>query len=365
LKRVGAIVLSAILFLYQMPTACAVGTSASSAVLMDGESGRVLYEHNCHEPRLIASITKLMTALVALESGIDLQQVVTVPDQAVGVEGSSIYLQYGEELTFETLLYGMLLKSGNDAAVAVAIICSGSVEEFANEMNRKATELGMADSHFENPNGLNAQTHYSSAYDMALLAKACLDNEQLAKIVSTKNAVFGQRSFSNHNKLLWQYEGCVGLKTGYTQKAGRTLVSAARKNGATLIAVTLNDPNDWKDHGELLDWGFERYASVSVAQKGAVMARIPVEGGLIPFADAAAGESLNYPLSVEDSLRVETQLWSSCMQAPVEAGQVLGVLRVWCNDEIASEIPLLAAENVYSDRVEENGWFRSILHGIL
>jgi len=245
------------------------------------------------------------------------------------------------------------------------MICSGSVEEFANEMNRKAKELGMADSHFENPNGLNAQSHFSSAYDMALLAKACLENEQLAKIVSTKNAVFGQRSFSNHNKLLWQYDGCVGLKTGYTQKAGRTLVSAARKNGATLIAVTLNDPNDWKDHGELLDWGFERYAPVSVAQKGAVVARIPVEGGLIPFVDAAAGEGLNYPLSVEDSLRVETQLWSGHIQAPVEVGQVLGVLRVWCNDEIASEIPLLAAKNVYSDRVEENGWFQSILHGIL
>jgi len=362
LKRVGAVILTAILFLYQMPTAFAVGTSASAAILMDGESGRVLYEHNSHQPRLIASITKLMTALVALESRIGLDEIVAVPDEAVGVEGSSIYLQKGEELSFEALLYGMLLKSGNDAAVAIAILCSGSVEGFVAEMNRKALELGMKNSHFENPNGLNAEEHYSSAYDMALLAKACLDNQKLAEIVSTKNAVFGQRSFSNHNKLLWRYEGCVGLKTGYTEKAGRTLVSAAKKNGATLIAVTLNDPDDWNDHAELLDWGFARYAPVSVVQMGTVVARIPVEGALLPFLEVETECGLVYPVSVDDTLRLETELWKERIDAPVDTGKRLGVLRILCNEKIAAEIPLVAAKHVCRDRVEEENWLRSILH---
>lgn len=176
---------------------------------------------------LIASITKLMTALVALESGHDLEETVTVGEACTRAEGSSLYLRPGEEISLKGLLYGVMLRSGNDAALAVAEHCGGSVEEFVGRMNEKAAQLGMVNSHFANPNGLNAEGHYSSAYDMALLARACLENEALAEIATTKSATVDGRVLTNHNKLLWQYEGCIGLKTGYTEKAGRTLVSAA------------------------------------------------------------------------------------------------------------------------------------------
>ena len=172
MKRLLAAALAAGSLLCQVPTAQAVGTSASSAILMDAESGRVLYEQNAHEERLIASITKLMTALVALESGHDLEETVTVGEACTRAEGSSLYLRPGEEISLKGLLYGVMLRSGNDAALAVAEHCGGSVEEFVGRMNEKAAQLGMVNSHFANPNGLNAEGHYSSAYDMALLARA-------------------------------------------------------------------------------------------------------------------------------------------------------------------------------------------------
>ena len=273
MKRLLAAALAAGSMLCQVPTAQAVGTSASSAILMEAESGRVLYEQNAHEERLIASITKLMTALVALESGHDLEETVTVGEACTRAEGSSLYLRPGEEISLKGLLYGVMLRSGNDAALAVAEHCGGSVEEFVGRMNEKAAQLGMVNSHFANPNGLNAEGHYSSAYDMALLARACLENEALAEIAATKSATVDGRVLTNHNKLLWQYEGCIGLKTGYTEKAGRTLVSAARRGGMTLIAVTLNDPDDWRDHTALLDYGFSTYAPVTLTEEGKAVAR--------------------------------------------------------------------------------------------
>ena len=282
--------------LCQVPTAQAVGTSASSAVLMEAESGRVLYEQNAHEERLIASITKLMTALVALESGHDLEETVTVGEACTRAEGSSLYLRPGEEISLKGLLYGVMLRSGNDAALAVAEHCGGSVEEFVGRMNEKAAQLGMVNSHFANPNGLNAEGHYSSAYDMALLARACLENEALAEIAATKSATVDGRVLTNHNKLLWQYEGCIGLKTGYTEKAGRTLVSAARRGGMTLIAVTLNDPDDWRDHTALLAYGFSAYAPVTLTEEGTAVARRPVSGSGVPFLLSLAAERVRIPV---------------------------------------------------------------------
>ena len=292
MKRLLAAALAAGSLLCQVPTAQAVGTSASSAILMEAESGRVLYEQNAHEERLIASITKLMTALVALESGHDLEETVTVGEACTRAEGSSLYLRPGEEISLKGLLYGVMLRSGNDAALAVAEHCGGSVEEFVGRMNEKAAQLGMVNSHFANPNGLNAEGHYSSAYDMALLARACLENEALAEIAATKSATVDGRVLTNHNKLLWQYEGCIGLKTGYTEKAGRTLVSAARRGGMTLIAVTLNDPDDWRDHTALLDYGFSTYAAVTLTEEGKAVARRPVSGSLVPFVEIQAAETV-------------------------------------------------------------------------
>lgn len=346
LKRLLAAALTAILVLSQMPTAQAVGTCASSAILMEAETGRVLYQQNIHEQRLIASITKLMTALVALESGHQTDELVTVGEACTRTEGSSIYLRPGEEISLEGLLYGMMLKSGNDAALAIAEYCAGSVDEFVDLMNEKAVQLGMQDSHFANPNGLNADGHYSTAYDMALLARACLDNETLAQIVSTKTATVGSRILTNHNKLLWRYEGCVGMKTGYTEKAGRTLVSAARRDGLTLIAVTLNDPDDWRDHTALLDYGFANFAPVTLTTRGEVVGRIPVSGGLQSFVPVLAGESACVPVCESDRVEKEI-LWNAeraC--APVANGAQAGVLVCRLNGEEVVRVPLVYAQSV-------------------
>ena len=223
---------------------------------MDAASGRILYEKDAHTRRLIASTTKLMTALVAVEATEDLEQVVTVKRE-YQAEGSSMYLGVGEQLTIRELLYGLLLSSGNDAALAIAGGCAGDVETFVGWMNDRAGELGMADTHFANPNGLDHEAHYSTAYDMALLAREVLSHEVLVELVSTKSATVAGRSLVNHNKLLWRYEGCTGMKTGYTDAAGRTLVSSARRNGQDLICVTLKDRDDWNDHARLLDYGFK------------------------------------------------------------------------------------------------------------
>ena len=210
----------------------------------------MLYEQNADREMLIASTTKIMTALVAIREG-TLTDSVRVSRAAAYTEGSSMYLKEGEELTLETLLYGLMLCSGNDAAVAIAEHISGSQAEFAKLMNQTAQELGMVHTSFANPNGLDAEGHYSTARDMARLACAALDNETLARIVSTRTAAIGGRTMTNHNKLLSYTSDCIGLKTGYTKAAGRTLVSCAERNGQRLVAVTLQDGNDWADHQAL------------------------------------------------------------------------------------------------------------------
>ncbi len=231
----------------------AVEVSATACVLMDADTGMVLYQKAPHKRMLIASTTKLMTALVALEQG-DLEGEITVT-AAHMAEGSSMYLRVGERLTLEELLYGVLLCSGNDAALAVTE-CAGGAAPFVERMNRKAAALGMADTHFANPNGLDDDAHYSTAYDMALLGCAAVNDPTLRRMASTRTVTIGGRTLTNHNKLLVRLEGCVGLKTGYTKAAGRTLVSCAEQDDHRLVAVTLRDGNDWSDHEELYAWGF-------------------------------------------------------------------------------------------------------------
>ena len=213
MKRLSAAFLAACLLCPACRAAEPVPVSAVSAILVDAESGRVLYEKNPHQKRLIASITKLMTALVAVESTPDLNCVIPIKAE-YQAEGSSMYLRPGEEITLEGLLYGLLLSSGNDAALAIAGGCAGEIDTFVEWMNRRAADLGMKDTHFSNPNGLDAEDHYSTAADMVLLARAVLENETLAQIVGTKSTTIAGRSLTNHNKLLWRYEGCSGMKTG-------------------------------------------------------------------------------------------------------------------------------------------------------
>ena len=229
--------------------------SAKSAALLDGMTGECLYAKNGNQRALIASTTKIMTGLLVCEAG-ELDRTVTVPDAAVGLEGSSMYLKKDETLTRRDLLYGMMLHSGNDAALTLAISVSGSEAAFVRQMNLRARALGLTQTHFANPHGLDCGENYSTALDLAQLAQAALQNAQLRAVVSTKTAVCAGRTLTNHNRLLWRYDGCIGVKTGYTRHAGRILVSAAERDGRMLIAVTISDPDDWRDHTALLDYGF-------------------------------------------------------------------------------------------------------------
>ncbi|WP_117170352.1 D-alanyl-D-alanine carboxypeptidase family protein [Paraliobacillus sediminis] len=235
--------------------------TARNAILMDQSNGEILYEKAAEDPELIASITKIMTAILAIESG-KMEDTVTVSREAAYTEGSSIYLQEGEKIKLKDLVYGLMLRSGNDAATAIAEYVGGSVEGFSYLMNEKATWLGMEQSHFDNPHGLDSESHFSTAYDMALLTKHAMEDEQFVTITGAQSYLSDQRSYAwgNKNKLLTTYYSyTIGGKTGYTKAAGRTLVSVAKKNDVTLIVVTLDDPNDWQDHIRLFDWGFEQY----------------------------------------------------------------------------------------------------------
>ena len=228
--------------------------SAKSAILINADTGAVLYAKNEKERLPMASTTKIMTALIALETAALDDRCVTITDEMVRVEGSSMGLQAGDQLSLTSLAAGMLVVSGNDAANSVAIAISGSKEDFAEKMNRRAKDIGMNDTHFVTPSGLDDEAHYSTAYDMALLATIALANPDFAEIVKEKKYTIPyispeqSRRFSNHNRLLSMYEGCIGVKTGFTKKSGRCLVSAAERDGIRLVAVTLNAPDDWNDH---------------------------------------------------------------------------------------------------------------------
>ena len=346
MKKLTRFVLCFVLCLaLNIPSAGALSVGASSAILIDGESGRVLWEHNAHEKRYIASITKLMTALVVMESGHKLDELVEIKPEYTGAEGSSMYLQSGEKLSIEALMYGLLLASGNDAAVALAEYCSGSVEAFVAQMNRKAALLGMENSHFVNPNGLTQEGHCSTAADMAKLAAACMDNETIAKIVATRSISIGGRTFTNHNKLLWRYEGCVGMKTGYTERSGRTLISCAERSGQRLIVVTLNDPDDWTDHTALLDYGFANFTRTQIVSGGAVRSKLPITGSLLSFVNVETGATIHYPLAQGEQVREEVSLvrW---LHAPVTKGQTAGTVTYYLDDEIIAVCPLVYGSSV-------------------
>ena len=329
--------------------AAEVENSAASAVLMDAASGRVLYEKNAHEPRLIASITKLMTALVAVETTPDLSEVVTVQAEwLAGAEGSSIYLAAGDQLTLETLLYGMLLESGNDAAQVVACYCGGDLETFVGWMNDWAEQLGMTQSRFANPSGLNDEGHYSTAFDMALCAAACMENETIARIVATKSITLEGRTFTNHNKLLSLREGCVGLKTGYTELAGRTLVSCVERDGRRLIAVTLSDRNDWEDHIALYEYGFAAYQQQELCRAEETFRTLPVTGSLVRFVAVAPAATLTYPLAEGETIPTQVEL-PEVIEAPVDRGGIAGQLSFYLGERKIGTTYLVYQQTVSSN----------------
>lgn len=360
MKKALAGVLCALLLIGQTEAA-EVENHAVSAILVEARTGRVLYEKNPHERRSIASITKLMTALVAVESTADLKQTVKVKAEWLnGAEGSSIYLAPDEELTLEELLYGLLLESGNDAAQVIAGFCAGDIPTFVEWMNLRAQDLGMADSHFENPSGLDGEEHYSTAYDMALCARACMENEVVAEIVGTTSITLGTRTFTNHNKLLSQYDGCLGLKTGYTDEAGRTLVTCAQRSGLRLIAVTLNDPDDWNDHAALYDYGFATYEDRPLCQGGKQFRSLPVTGSLVRFVGVAPISGATYPMRAEETFTVAAELPDS-VPAPVQEGSIAGRLDFYLDGEKLDSVYLVYTDSVSNDLITQRPFWRWVL----
>lgn len=267
-----------------------------------------------------------------------------------------MYLKPEEEVTLEALLYGLMLSSGNDAALAIAGYCGGDVESFVAEMNKKAAQLGMNDTHFANPNGLDDPDHCSTAYDMAILARAVLEREELRTIVSTRSIFIAGRSLTNHNKLLWRYEGCTGLKTGYTDEAGRTLVSSALRDGQELIAVTLNAPNDWADHAALFDYGFAAYPRTLVASAGE-WTHIPVTGSLCPFTRVSTVSDFYYPLAQGETVQRTVDLPEE-VEAPVEAGFPAGSLTLTLNGDEIGRLPLLYQTGAVNNVAPLRWWQR-------
>ena len=331
----------------------APAVSAASAVLLDADSGRILYAQNENEERAIASITKLMTALVAAEYLDDLSQTITIQKEWTGIEGTSLYLKAGEEISLETLLYGLILHSGNDAAVALAAHCAGDVETFVGWMNQRARDLGMTGTHFSDPNGLGDEDHYSTALDMARLGAACLKNPVVSKIVATKSIVLEGRSFTNHNKLLWQYEGCTGMKTGYTRQAGRTLVSSAERDGQKLVCVTLSDGNDWADHKTLLDYGFETYPRQVLAEEGGTLRRMTVEESLLRQVPVVARDTVAYPLKEGEQVTAKIQLPKTA-RAPVTQGEIAGTVTFYKGERQVGRTYLVWGKSAGQDVISQD-----------
>ena len=356
-NRAAALGLSLCLVGALCPTAWAAGpeVSAQSAVVLTADTGTVLFEKDGHTPRPVASTTKIMTALLALEAAQERgDPLVDITQEMVAVEGSSMGLQAGDSISLTGLAAGMLLASGNDAANAAALYLDASLESFAARMNQRAAVLGMEDTHFVTPSGLDGEDaqglgHLSTAYDMALLARAALEDQAFRQLCSSPSLAveFAEPvkrvTYTNHNKLLTQYQGCVGVKTGFTKEAGRCLVSAAERDGALLIAVTLNAPNDWQDHAALLDYGFTQVEPYPLAG-GDVRLTVPVVGSPVEVMSlrGSNGGEVTLPLGqgaqVERVVRVPKFLY-----APVEAGEQVGEICWYLEGQLLGSAPLTAA----------------------
>ncbi len=337
---------------------CSVSAiSAQRAILTDAQTGRILYEKDADTESLIASTTKIMTALVVCERCNVLDRM-RIPKEAVGIEGSSMYLKEGEILTIQDLLYGLMLHSGNDAAVALAIYCGGTVEGFVELMNDKAHALGLSGTHFENPNGLDSPDHHSTAHDLAVLTAYAMQNPIFAKTVSTKTVTAGTRSLRNHNKLLWQVEGADGVKTGFTKAAGRILVSSAVRDGRRLVAVTINAPNDWQDHAQLLNDGFTRYQIKQLIRPGDCLGTLEVESGLGQKVELLAVEDFSYAMAEDEQVEVVLP-GAGFVYAPVVQGQKAGYAHIFLGDTLIGKVELLYGETVEQQpEQEKNFWDR-------
>lgn len=333
------------LFLFNMQVS-ALELSAHSACLMIAETGEVIYAKNENEKKPMASTTKIMTGLLAVESGC-MEDIVTASKNAERQEGSSIYLRSGDKIKMGDLVAGLMLNSGNDAAVAIAEHISGNTAEFAEKMTEKAIAAGATNTQFKNPNGLDEAGHYTTAHDLALIAATAMKNEDFYQIVSTQSQTAHLEGgqilyFNNHNKMLKMYNGAVGVKTGFTRASGRCLVSAAQRDGILLIAVTLNAPDDWTDHKNMLDYGFEKVTLKTVVTEGQVLKSVTKDDKTYTF---TAAETIKIPavsnLSAEVKINLPTVIPSS-----LNKGEKTGIGEVVLNGKDFCRFDIVSAQDI-------------------
>ncbi len=332
MKRLICVVLFVALFFNSLVVS-AYNTSAKAAVVIDGYSGEILYSQNCDKILPMASTTKIMTALLLCEMGGDLKTEIVTTREMVTVEGSSMGLQVGDRVTYHDLLYGMMLASGNDAANTVAIALGGSASGFVELMNKRAKQMGLKSTNFVTPSGLDAEGHQTTAYELALIAREALNNKAFAEAAASESATlcYGnppyKRTLKNHNRLLKMYDDVVGVKTGFTKKSGRCLVSAAKKDGKFVIAVTLNDPNDWQDHRVLLDLGLSLVSDQNFSAKEPSVSLALVNGKQIKLALPSA------TLSTTSNAKVTYKINSPrFLYLPVYEGQKIGEIEYFLNN---------------------------------
>jgi len=327
--------------------------NAAGYIVADAETGTVLFGKNADVQAAPADLVKVMTAVLAIESG-KLDTEITVknlPDLS-GVNATTIHLVKGERYAMRSLVEVMLVSSANDAAYVVAEGVSGSVDKFVTLMNNKAKDLGMTNTVFKNPHGQDAEGQLSTASDLAKLAAYAMQNPIFVKTVSTKTVNIGQRNLRNHNKLLWRLEGADGVKTGFTKAAGRILVSSCKRQGRRLIAVTMNDRNDWNDHQQLIENGFADYSVRQIVVKGDCLGTIPVISGEQGEVQLLAMTDFSYSLTADEEPQIVlTQ--PGFIYAPVVQGQDAGYAYVCLNGKAVGKVPLVYGQSVETEEIEK------------
>lgn len=361
-KTVSILLLFVFLICVSLPVS-ALEVSADAAVLMEASSGDILVDVQADRRMPMASTTKIMTALVALEKA-SLSEIVVIPQEAVGIEGSSVYLKAGESLTMEQLLYALLLESANDAATAIAIQIAGNVDAFSDLMNEFALRLGLKDTHFTNPHGLYDPDHYTTARDLAELTRYALLQPEFTRIVSTYKTTIpmnndeGIRVLVNHNKMLKNYPGTIGVKTGYTKRCGRCLVSAAERDHVRMIAVTLSDPNDWQDHAAMLDYGFSCYTHVVLAEAGSFAMELPCLGGVETTVSVKNRNDLSMTMPCNHDPVVATIETNRYLCAPIQEGDIVGQVVFRLNGQEIGAVDLYAETSVSASVEDSSLWNR-------
>lgn len=335
--------------------------SARSAALYEPSTNSFLFEKNARQRLPMASTTKIITALVAIENS-SLTDTVVIDKIATNIEGSSAYLKEGEVLTMEELLYSLLLGSANDSAVAIACHISGGVEGFSELMNKKAEDLGLFDTSFKNPHGLDNPDHYTTAHDLAIIAAEAMKNEKFKEIVGTYKKSFKSeersRTYVNHNKLLLKYSDCIGVKTGYTKKSGRCLVGAAEKEGLSFIAVTLDDPCDWNDHKELFDYGFSLLEKRVLCNEGDFSFELPVIGAESDSVTVRNHLGFSY-ITKNKNEKVESRInLKKYLIAPIKKGDKVGEVLFTVDGKEVGSVDIFCDDNI--NKKEEKGFFRRI-----